>query len=220
MTSLRYRNKLRAVLTPVERRLLARLDTPQKIQDYLDRLPVNFEIAGESAMSPRRTIKARTAHCAEGAIFAAAALAFHGHAPWLMDFQALPNDEDHVIAVFREKGLWGAISKTNHAVLRWRDPVYRSPRELAMSYAHEYYLWSGKKSLLRYSKPFSLVRYAPKRWVVADEDLDWLLYDLDVSPHLPVAPASVLRKRRRTSAVELRTLAVVEWRDPRKKRPG
>ena len=103
------------------------------------------------------------AHCAEAAVFAAAALAYHGRPPLLMDIRALPRDQDHIVTLFRERGLWGAISKTNHAVLRWRDPIYRSVRELAMSYAHEYCLPGGKKSMLSYSKPFSLARYAPKR---------------------------------------------------------
>ena len=131
----------------------------------------------------------------------------------------MPSDSDHVIAVFKERGLWGAISKTNHAILRWRDPIYRSVRELAMSYAHEYCLPGGKKSMLTYSKPFSLARYAPKRWVVAPEDLDWLLLDLDNSPHFPIAPPAALKRRRRSSKVELVAQEVLEWPDPRKAKP-
>ena len=157
-----YRRRLHDVLSPRELRLFARLDTPQKIQTFLDRLPVNFSLNGDTAMSPRRVLEARMAHCAEAAVFAAAALAYHGRPPLLMDIRALPRDQDHIVTLFRERGLWGAISKTNHAVLRWRDPIYRSVRELAMSYAHEYCLPGGKKSMLSYSKPFSLARYAPK----------------------------------------------------------
>ena len=169
-------------------------------------------------MSPRRVLQTRTAHCAEGAIFAAAALAYHGKPAWLMDIQALPSDQDHIVTLFKERGLWGAISKTNHAILRWRDPIYRSARELAMSYAHEYCLPGGKKSMLAYSKPFSLARYAPKRWVIAPEDLDWLLEALDTSPHVPVAPKHAMRKRRRSSRVELLSQDVMEWPDPRKRK--
>ena len=110
-------------------------------------------------MSPRRVLKTRTAHCSEAAILAVAAFIYHGKPAWLMDIQALPSDQDHVVTLFQERGLWGAISKTNHAVLRWRDPIYRSPRELAMSYAHEYCLPGGKKSMLAFSRPFSLTRY-------------------------------------------------------------
>jgi hypothetical protein len=213
-----FRRKLHALLSPSEHRLFARLDTPQKIQNFLDRLPVNFGLEGDTAMSPRRTINTNMAHCAEGAILAAAALAYHGRRPLLMDIRALPSDQDHIITLFRERGLWGAISKTNHAILRWRDPIYRSARELAMTYAHEYCLPGGKKSMLSYSRPFSLARYAPKSWVIAPDDLDWLLVDLDTSPHLPVAPQHALRKRRRSSRVEILSQDVVEWPDPRKKK--
>ena len=216
MTSPRYRNALRTLLTPAERRVFVRLDTPQKIQTFLDRLPANFELDGDTVLSPRRLLRDRVAHCAEGALFAAAALMFHGQRAWLMDIRALPSDQDHVITVFKQHGLWGAISKTNHAILRWRDPIYKSARELAMSFAHEYCLPGGKKSMLAFSRPFSLMRYAPKRWVIADGDLDWLMEDLDDSAHDPVAPPHVMRKRRRSSKLELRAQEVVDWPDPRK----
>ncbi|MGH6791019.1 MAG: hypothetical protein ACRECC_15255, partial [Pseudolabrys sp.] len=106
------------------------------------------------------------------------------------------------------------------AILRWRDPIYRSPRELAMSFAHEYFLWSGKKSLLAYSRPFSIARFAPKRWVIANDDLYWVLLALDESPHEKVAPRAILRRRRRAAEVERRAMAVLEWPDPRKRRGG
>ena len=213
-----YRRRLHEVLSPREHKLLARLNTPQKIQTFLDRLPVNFSLDGDTAMSPRRVLQTRMAHCAEGAVFAAAALAYHGRPPLLMDIRALPSDQDHIITLFRERDLWGAISKTNHAILRWRDPIYRSVRELAMSYAHEYCLPGGKKSMLSYSKPFSLARYTPKSWVITPEDLNSLLVDLDTSPHLPVAPPHALRKRRHASHVEMLSQDVVEWPEPRKKK--
>ena len=219
MTTTAYRKRLRALLTPAETRLFARLDRPQKIQTFLDKLPANFELAGDTALSPRRVLAQRTAHCAEGALLAAAALIFHGQRAWLMDIQALPRDQDHIVTLFRARGLWGAISKTNHAILRWRDPIYRSPRELAMSYAHEYCLPGGKKSMLAFSKPFSLGRFTPQRWVIAPDDLDWLLDELDTSPHLPVAPKRAMRQRRRSSPVELRAQQVLDWPDPRKRKP-
>jgi len=216
MTSPAYRKALRALLTPAEHRVFARLNAAHKIQTFLDQTPVNFGQFGDTAMSPRRMLTSRMAHCTEGAFFAAAVLAYHGKETWLMDIQSLPSDHDHVITLFKQRGLWGAISKTNHAILRWRDPIYRSPRELAMSYAHEYCLPGGKKSMLAFSKPFSLARYAPKRWVVAPDDLDWLLLDLDLSPHLPVAPRHVMHRRRRSSKIELLSQEVVEWPDPRR----
>jgi len=211
-----YRRTLRALLTPAERRTFAPLDSPQKIQCWLDRLPANFELDGDTTMSPRRMLQARIAHCAEAALFAAAALLYHGQPAWLMDLRALPSDQDHIVTLFRQRALWGAISKTNHAILRWRDPIYRSWRELAMSYAHEYCLPGGKKSLLAFSRPFSLTRYRPARWLTADENLHWLMDELDESPHIPVAPAWAMKMRRRSSAIELRAQDVVDWVDPRK----
>lgn len=210
------RAALSRLLTPAERRLFARLDSAQKIQDFLDGLPVNFELGGGTMMSPRTMLKARTAHCAEAALFAAAVLAFHGRQAWLLDLRARPTDHDHVVTLFRQQGLWGAISKTNHAILRWRDPLYKSVRELAMSYAHEYCLPSGRKSMLAYSRPFSLARFHPADWVTTENDLHWLIDALDASPHLPVAPGSVLRARRRSARVELAAQTHVEWPDPRK----
>ena len=216
MTSPAYRKRLRALLTPAETRIFARLDSPARIQSFLDRLPANFGLDGDTAMSPRRVLQTRLAHCAEGAVLAAAALAFHGRPAWLVDLRALPSDHDHIVTLFKERGLWGAISKTNHPVLRWRDPVYRSPRELVMSYVHEYCLPGGKKSLLEYSRPISLTRYAPQRWLTPLEDLDWLMVALDQAPHRPVAPKAALRRQRRSTAVERRAHNQLEWPDPRK----
>ena len=211
-----YAKRIAALLTPAERRRLAGLNTPNKIQDFLDTLPANFEPDGDTHMSPRRLLKAGVAHCTEGAIFAAACLLFHSRDAFLMDLRSLPSDQDHVVTLFKERGLWGAISKTNHAVLRWRDPIYRSPRELAMSFAHEYYLKDGRKSLIAYSKPFALTRYAPQRWITAEDDLDWLIIALDDSPHVLLAPHETLKRRRRASVFERRVTDEPEWRRPRR----
>src|SRR3989344_3092028 len=159
-----YAARIKSILTLSEKGVFKKLTTPQKIQDYLDTLPVNFEMTGETYQSPRRILQTKTAHCFEGAVFAAAALAYHGERPLLLDFQTLPIDDDHVVAPFKQNGYWGAISKTNHSIVRYRDPVYKTIRELAMSYFHEYLLWNGKKSLVAYSAPFDLSTYAPEKW--------------------------------------------------------
>src|SRR4030067_455912 len=185
MTALTYRKRLSALLTPAEQRVFARLDTPQKIQNFLDRLPANYQLDGDHANAPRPMLLTRVAHCAEGALFAAAVLSFHGKRAWLMDIQALPSDQDHIVALFKERGRGGATTKPTPAFLRWRDPIYASARELAMSYAHEYCLPGGKKSMLTFSRPFSLARFAPKRWEIASDDLHWLMDALDASQHLP-----------------------------------
>lgn len=210
-----YRDRIKAILSPIEKRIFAKLASPRKIQDYLDELPINFEMSGETNFSPRQVLRKKTAHCFEGALLAAAALAYHGHKPLLLDFQTLPVDEDHVVALFSESGRWGAISKTNHNILRYRDPVYESVRELAMSYFHEYFLWSGKKSMRAYSAPFDLSKYAPERWVTTEENLQWLTQKLDDSKHFAVAPADAMRKLRNVSNIELKTLEIPEWKPPK-----
>lgn len=142
-------------------------------------------------------------------------MAYHGRKALLMDFQTLPNDTDHVVALFRENGFWGAMSKTNHAILRWRDPVYKNPRELALSYFHEYMLWNGKKSMVAYSVPFDLSRYAPETWITAEDDLDALAETLDSSRHFPIVPKKNRRLLRPGSMLELKAMSIVEWKEPR-----
>jgi len=208
------------MLTPFEQRVYERLATPQKIQDYLDTLPINFEMQGkksvETYMSPRRTLAKKSAHCLEGALLASAILAYHGQRPLLMDLRTIAADEDHVVALFRKGGHWGAISKTNHTMLRYRDPIYTSVRELAVSYFHEYLLWpSGKKSLVSYSGPFDMRNYAPQKWVTATEDLFWLVDALDGARHFPIVPKKNRHLLRRGAKVELRAMDIVEWKPPR-----
>ena len=138
-------------LTGEERKLFHRLNNPYKIQDFLDKISINFEEKGDTLFSPRKVILKRKAHCLEGALFACAVLLFHGYETYLLDLQPGPKDDGHAVALFKQRSKWGAISKTNHAVLRFRDPVYESPRELVMSYFHEYFLDSGQKTLRTYT---------------------------------------------------------------------
>ncbi len=220
MTKRNYARAMAALLTPRERATLRRLDTPHKIQGYIDALKPNYGLQGDSHMSPRRVMATKIAHCTEGAMFAAACLLFHGRDAWLMDLRAIPADQDHVVCLFKQRGRWGAMSKSNHIVLRWRDPIYASPRELAMSYAHEYFTTAGRKSLISFSRPFALGRYAPERWVVAEQELDWLMETLDDSRHELLAPPSLLRARRRATAFECDTVEEApEYPVPRKRKP-
>jgi len=207
-----YAKRLRAVLSDAEARVFRKLNSPRKIQDFVDSLAINMELEASTYMSPRRVLASGEAHCLEGALFAAAVLAFHGERPLLLDFQAAYDDEDHVVALFRANGHWGAISKTNHPGLRYRDPVHHSVRSLAASYFHEYYLWDGRKSLRFFSRPFDLARYAPRDWITAPEELDWLVHALDDSAHQPIIPKGNLRKIRPASAFEIHASATVEWR--------
>lgn len=133
-----------------------------------------------------------------------------------MDFATAYDDEDHTVALFRRGKYWGAISKTNHAVLKFRDPIYASPRELAMSYFHEYYMWDGRKSLRGYSKPFDLGKFPPEKWITAGESLDWVMAKLAKTHYFPVVPDSFERHLRRASKVELKALKIIDFPDPRK----
>jgi hypothetical protein len=199
-------------LTEAEERVLRRLATPAKIQDFLDALPINFESEGFTYRSPRRVLRDRTAHCFEGALLAAAALWLHGEPPFLLDLKTGPADQDHVVALYRRGGYWGAISKTNHATLRFRDPLYRTPRELALSYFHEYFLnKNGRKTLLSYSRPFDLRRFG-EAWLMAETDLDEVAAALDHSRHFPLVSASQRKWLRPASRLERLAGELVDWR--------
>ena len=205
-----YSERLKALLAADERSVFARLSSPTKVQDFVDSVPVNLEETGETILSPRRVLRENRAHCIEGALFAAACFAYHGQPSLILNFQASAIDVDHVVTLFRREGLWGAISKTNHAVLRWRDPVYRTVRELAMSYFHEYLAPNGKKSLRAISRPFDLGRYAPARWVTAEQDLEWLQDKLNELSHAPLLPRGIISRLRDISPLERQALTLVE----------
>jgi hypothetical protein len=155
-------------LTPAEFAFLRRLDSPQKIQRFINAIPANHEIGGETILSVRQVLKQRRAHCIEGAFVAACALWIHGETPLVMFMDCADTDHPHVLALFRRGEAWGAISKHNGAQLRFRDPVYRSLRELAMSYFHEYFDKRGRRTLRRYSLPFDMRRIDPALWVTCD----------------------------------------------------
>ena len=214
-----YASRIRSVLSAEEQKTFRRLNSPRRIQDFIDSLAINMERDARTYMSPRRVLASGQAHCVEGAMLAAAALAFHGERPLLLDFQAAYHDEDHVVALFRANGHWGAISKTNHPGLRYRDPIHHSVRGLAASYFHEYYLWDGRKSLRYFSRPFDLSRHPPESWVTAGQDLDWLVHALDASAHAPIIPKGNLRKLRPASAFEIQASAAVEWSEDGRRLP-
>jgi hypothetical protein len=199
-------------LNKSELKIFSRLSTPIKIQDFLDSLPINFEPNGETYMSPRRALKAKKIHCFEGALLAATALWLKGELALLLDLKAAAPEEDHVVTLYKRHGYWGAISKTNHAALRFRDPVYKTLRELALSYFHEYFSnQTGKKCLRQYSDPFNLKKIGTK-WITADEDLDYIVQALDDSPHYSLVAKKNLRLLRRADKMELKAGKLVEWK--------
>lgn len=197
-------------LTASELHILRRLNTPANIQDFLDTLPINFEHGGETCMSPRRVLRERRAHCMEAAMLAAAALRLHGHLPLVLDLKVTGSDEEHVVTLFKDGGCWGAISKTNHGVLRYRDPVYRSVRELAMSYFHEYTDKYGKKILRSFSRPIDLSRFDRNGWMTDEEELWYIPEYLDSVYHMQI----LTRKQvplRRADAMERLVGSITEW---------
>jgi hypothetical protein len=187
-------------LTRRELRALRSLRTPALVQRALDH-DIGYNHSDLTCRSPRRVLRDRTAHCLEGALFAAAALRLQGREPLLLDLEAV-RDDDHVLAVFRERGHWGAIGKSNFSGLRFRAPVYRTLRELVMSYFEHYYNLARERTLRRYSRsPLPLRRFDRLPWMTTEEELFSIGDALGAMPHVDVlrAPqiASLTRVDRR-----------------------
>jgi hypothetical protein len=175
--------------SPSEARLFRRLSSPIRIQHYLNSLAYDPDYG---ARSPRWVIKEGKAHCFEGALFAAAALRRLGHRPLLVDIRSW-NDDDHVLAVFKERQHWGCVAKSNYTVLRFREPVYRSIRELVISYFDVYFNPIGQKTMRSYSLPLDLSQFDKRRWMTTDEDLQYIGDKLDAIKHFPVLTPAMLR---------------------------
>jgi hypothetical protein len=176
-----------------ERGILEQLHSPWKVQEFLDALPYTTD---DQTRSPRRVMRERCAHCTEGAIFAAAALRFHGRAPLLLDLRAV-NDDDHVIALYRELGFIGAVAKSNFSGLRFREPIFRTYRELALSYFELYFNVLGVKTLRSYCRPLDLSRFDAAEWMTTEEDLEWVGQELDALHHYPLVDEETARKLHR-----------------------
>jgi len=211
--NIRISRGMKLGLTREHAAILARLRTPSQVQDYVSAMPTNFEVDGDSCLSVAEALRQQKAHCAEGAFIAACALWINGQKPLLMDMQAMGGDDDHVVALFRHGRYWGAISKTNHIWLRWRDPIYRSLRELAMSYFHEYVLGPAK-TLWKYSRPFYLRRMDPKLWVTNPDHCWDVTEALDLSPHFPLVTRAQARRLRQRDEFEIRAGQFVEFKAP------
>ncbi len=167
---------------PRERSLLGNLGTPEKIQEFLDSCDYNTT---KETRSVRYILEHKRAHCMEGALFAAGCLEYHGKPPLILDMRA-HNDDDHVIAIYKIKKCWGAMAKSNFTTLRFREPVYRSLRELVMSYFDLYFNTNGDKSLRSYSRPCNLGRFNSIAWQTTMEDLEVIGNYLDTIRHFPL----------------------------------
>ena len=170
-------------------RELRALTTPTRIQQFIDALTYQY---ADTAWSPQRVLRERKGHCLEGALLAAAALRLNGRSPLIMDLEAV-HDDDHVLAIYREGGLWGSIAKSNFAGLRSRSPIYRTLRELALSYFEHYYNLRGEHTLRSYSVPVNLARLDSLHWMTSEEDVWCVPEALIAARHYPLLPGKVAR---------------------------
>jgi hypothetical protein len=145
------------------------LKSPIAIQAYLDSIPYKAE---ELDRSPLQVMSDGQAHCLDGGIFAALALWRIGFRPLIIDLVPEPGkDDDHVLAIFQVDGLWGALAKSNYAILRYREPVYRSLRELAMTYFEFFFSLQREKTLRGYTRPLDLSRFTDPSWMWDEEGI-------------------------------------------------
>ena len=197
--------------TQKEKILLKKLNTPAKVQDFLNSLKFNFESEGETLKSPIFTLRGKNAHCIEGALLGAYILSQHGFVPYLMHLKTTKGDYDHVVVPFKVNGLWGALSKTNHAVLRYREPIYKNIRELALSYFHEYFLDNGKKTLRQYSDILNLNTFE-NNWMFMDGNLWGIDQELDKIKHYDLVPKNYIKKLRKADDIEIEAGKIFEFR--------
>ncbi|MEY2485093.1 MAG: hypothetical protein QOH39_741 [Verrucomicrobiota bacterium] len=185
--------------TPSELRKLRSLKTPTGIQRYLDELPYNLKF---DARSPKKVLQDQTASCLDGGIFAAAALRVLGFPPLVFDLEA-DRDTDHVVAIYKVAGHWGAVAKSNFTGCRSREPVYRTLRELALSYFNIYFNLRFERTLRRYSQPVNLARFDPLNWMTTDKPIWFIAEYLCEIPHRSLLPRGV---EKRLTRVDPRTV--------------
>jgi len=215
MVSKIYYNQSVQIFTKKEKTLLKKVNTPAKVQDFLNSLPFNFERQNgrivETLKSPLFTLRHKNAHCFEGALLGAYILSLHGFTPYLMHLKAIKGDYDHVVVPFKIGQFWGALGKTNHSVLRYREPIYKNIRELVMSYFHEYFLDNGQKTLRQYSAPFNLNTLG-NSWATSEKDLWYIDKKLDKIKHYDIIPKSHIKKLRKADKIEITAGKIVEYK--------
>jgi len=203
--------------TKEELRVLQSLSTPARVQTFLNELGTNFEEDGDTCMSPRSVLNCGRAHCVEGAVLGAAAMRLHGRPAQVVELLTTANDDPHVIAIFREGGHWGAVGKTNHAVLRYRDAVYRSLRELVMSFFHEYFLNSnGEKTLRSYTRTLSLAQFDSRGWAVSERDIAYIPRRLEEARHYDLFTPEQITTLRVADQIEIDAGTLVVEKRPRR----
>jgi hypothetical protein len=179
--------------TRAELRTIRAFKEPYGIQKAIYDMPYHL---ATSAWSPRRVLAERTSHCLEGAIFAAAALRVLGFPPLLLDLEAEP-DTDHVIAVFRQYGHWGAIAKSNYSGLQFREPIHRTLRELALTFFDGYFNLRRERTLRTFSRPVDLRRFDARGWMTDPKDVWYIPEYLLTISHTPLVPARIAKRLHR-----------------------
>lgn len=191
------------MFTAKEIKFLKSLNTPAKVQDYLNSIPFNFEKNGvDTIKSPLRSMREKSIHCFEGALLGAFILSLSGYKPMLLHLKTTKHDLDHVITPFKVGKYWGALSKTNHNILRYREPIYKNVRELVMSYFHEYFLNDGSKTLREYSDVLDLSK-EKNIWSINEKDLWYIDKKLDNLKHHSIVPKEILKKLRKADKIEV-----------------
>ena len=206
-------------LTQEELKLFKSLNTPNKIQDFINKIPINFEEDGkDSCYSPRMVLKNNRCHCVEGAVLAALILRVNGFPPLLVDLTASKHDFDHVIAVFQVNEKWGAITKTNHYSLRYREPVYDSIRELVMGYFHEYFNSDGKKTLRSYSEPIDISIFDCDNWMTTEDEVWQIPEYLAEVEHIDILDKTQIANLRDADKIEIKAGNIVEYESEKMKK--
>lgn len=204
-------------LTKEKLGILKKLNTPKKIQDFLDTFKINFEEEEETCMSPRKVMQTGKCHCIEGAFLAALALRVNGFEPLVVDLRAVVDDFDHVICVFKKNGKYGCISKSNHAAHRYREPVYRDVRELVMSIFHEFIDKKGRKTLRSFSVPINMAKFDSLNWATSEKDLWEIAEALDDAKHFDILNRKQIADLRKADKIEIDVGNVTEYEDPVKR---
>ncbi|MGH9514759.1 MAG: hypothetical protein ACRD3P_03660 [Terriglobales bacterium] len=176
-----------------EIRKLRSLKDAYGIQRFLNAQPYHL---ADTAWSPRRVLRENTSHCFEGALFAAAALRVNGHLPLIIDLEA-EHDTDHVIAVYKQNGCWGSIANSNYTGCRYREPVYRTLRELVMSYFDVYFNQRGERTLRTFSNPVNLARFDRLNWMTTDQPLWFIAEYLFTIRHFRLLPPGISKRLHR-----------------------
>ena len=187
--------------SPSEARVLSRLRTPIRIQRYLDSIDYNLGRREDACLSPRMVLRNGKANCIEGAIFAAAALRFHGHPPLVVDLTAV-RDDDHVIAVFKRFGHWGAVAKSKYTGLRYREPIHRNIRELALSYFEDYFNPAGQKTLRSFSAPVDLSMFDYANWMTTEKSIFFMAEHLVGVKHRSLLTRGMVRNLGKVNPIQ------------------